>query len=218
MDGPFLSPLPSSLAIWIMGVPFCSPAEIFSGRSEPWKALHRHERQQVIKDVLRTLADDRYGTYAFAVAVHKKSFPNDDPMKIAFEELCNRFDIFLKSENAKLDRNHHHRGMIVLDESTYETTLQQLAKDFRKIGTRWGVTKNIAEVPLFVDSRASRLIQLADHVAYSVFRFYESDDLNYVKTILPKFHSDSATGKIHGLVHKQTFDLGCMCQACLSRR
>lgn len=193
-------------------------AEIFSGRTIPWKPLQRPDRQTVIKEVLQTLVDDRYGSYAFAVAVHKKSFPNDDPMEIAFEELCNRFDIFLKSENAKIDNKHHHRGMIILDESVYETTMQKMAVDFRKLGTRWGVTRNLAEVPLFVNSRASRLIQLADHVAYSVFRFYEADDFNYIKAILPKFHADSATGKIHGLLHKQTFDLNCMCQACFSRR
>jgi hypothetical protein len=193
-------------------------SEVFGGKSEPWKSLMRSERQQAIKDVLKTLADDHYGTFAFAVAVHKQSFPNNDPMEVAFEELCNRFDIFLKGENAKIDKSNHHRGMIVLDESSYETTLQKLAVNFRKFGTRWGVTRNIAEVPLFVDSKASRIIQLADHVAYAVFRFYESNDMNYIKAILPKFHADSVTKKIHGLVHKQTFDLNCMCQACLSRR
>jgi hypothetical protein len=111
-----------------------------------------------------------------------------------------------------------HRGMIVLDESAYETTLQRLATQFRSVGTRWGVLRNLAEVPLFVDSRSSRIIQLADHVAYAVFRAYEADDLTYLMPILHEFHADQQSGRIHGLVHKQALNPRCMCHACLSRR
>jgi hypothetical protein len=75
----------------------------------------------------------------------------------------------------------------------------------------------MADVPLFVDSRACRVIQLADHIAYSVFRYYEADDASYVKPILRKFFAEPG-GKIHGLMHKQTYDLGCLCPACMSRR
>lgn len=85
-------------------------------------------------------------------------------MEIAFEDLCSRFDIMLRRQPG------NHRGLIILDESTYETTLQGLARDFRTLGTRWNVIRNIVEVPLFVDSKASRCVQIADHVAYAVYR------------------------------------------------
>ena len=76
--------------------------------------------------------------------------------------------------------------------------------------------RNMAEVPLFVDSRASRLVQLADHVAYAVFRRYESGDASFLDPILPRF--DEEDGKLHGLVHMQTVNPHCMCPACMSRR
>lgn len=193
-------------------------SEIWRGKSGPWAQLDRPTRQQALKNVLGVLARDDWGTYAFAVVVHKKSFPNDDPMEIAFEEICRRFDLQLSMMNKDVNWKEQNRGMLIFDESAYETTLQRLAKDFRQFGTKWGVLKNLAEVPLFVDSRASRIIQLADHVAYSVFRAYEAADFNYLNVVLKKFHSDGSTGKLHGLVHKQTHDLNCMCQACLSRR
>jgi hypothetical protein len=55
------------------------------------------------------------------------------------------------------------RGMLILDKTTRETSLQKLSREFRKVGTQWGVLKNIADTPFFVDSRASRLVQIADH-------------------------------------------------------
>ena len=76
--------------------------------------------------------------------------------------------------------------------------------------------RNLAEIPLFVDSRASRLVQVADHVAYAVFRRYNAGDTQYFDIISSKF--DSSEGVIHGLAHKQTYDSKCMCIACMTRR
>jgi hypothetical protein len=55
--------------------------------------------------------------------------------------------------------------LVILDESAHETTLQAMARDFRTLGTEWGVIRNLADTPLFLDSRASRVVQLADHVS-----------------------------------------------------
>lgn len=193
-------------------------SEIFRGKTPPWDRIRsRDDRRQVLKDVLQVLADDHYGNYAFAVAVHKRSYPGRDPVELAFEELCNRFNRQLVRENESKEKKHHQRGLIIFDQSAHETALQQLVRNFRDVGTRWGVIKNLADVPLFVDSRSSRLIQLADHVAYSVFRFYEHDDNTYLKVVLPKFHADIG-GTIHGLIHKQMVEPKCMCPACMSRR
>jgi len=108
------------------------------------------------------------------------------------------------------------RGMIILDKTTRETSLQKLSREFRKAGTRWGSLKNIADTPFFVDSRASRLVQIADHVAYSVFRRYNSGDAQYIDIIANRF--DEADGIIHGLSHKHNSRDTCTCPGCLSRR
>jgi len=84
------------------------------------------------------------------------------------------------------------------------------------VGTQWGVLRNLADTPLFVDSRASRLVQIADHVAYSVFRRYNTGDAQYFDIIASRF--DEADGVIHGLVHKHSERYSCTCPACLSRR
>lgn len=85
------------------------------------------------------------------------------------------------------------------------------------VGTRWGTTiRNLAETPLFVDSRASRVVQLADHISYAVFRRYNAGDTSYFDIIASKF--DSAGGTVHGLNHKQTYNPTCMWVACHTRR
>ena len=114
------------------------------------------------------------------------------------------------------DAGDRQRGLLILDNSSHETSLQRLANEFRAYGTRWGIIRNLADTPFFVDSRASRLVQLADHVAYAVFRRYNASDTQYFDIIAAKF--DSADGVLHGLSHKQNNNPSCMCPACMSRR
>ena len=166
----------------------------------------------IIKSVLMVLAKSYDTARAFACAVHKPSFGSVDHMGLAFEDLCSRFDRYLGRLRQTGDRQ---RGLLILDESAHETTLQQMAQNFRTIGTRWGVVRNLADTPLFVDSRASRVVQLADHVAYAVFRRYDRGDTQYFDSIAAKF--DMVENVVHGLSHKHRLDTQCMCLACITR-
>ena len=115
-------------------------------------------------------------------------------MEVAFEQLSSRFDQFL----LRLHRqNDTQRGINIFDKSTYEATIQTLATDFRTIGHTWGILRNLSEVPLFIDSRASRLIQLADVVAYSAHLHYERKMPQMFDMIRSRI--DSANGIFHGL-------------------
>ena len=188
-------------------------SESFSRRRQPWKGLSQEEARGTIKSVLDVLAKAFDTARAFACVVHKASFPGQDPMEVAFEDLCSRFDRYLQRLWADGDRQ---RGLVILDKSSHETTLQKMSVEFRTLGTRWGVIRHLADTPLFVDSRASRVIQLADHVAYAVFRRYQSGDAQYLDRIAHKF--DAEDGIVHGLAHKERGNPLCMCIACFSRR
>jgi len=188
-------------------------AEIFSGRTKPWSDItEKDDRRQIIKDVLNIVAEASRSTCTFACAVHKDSFPNEDPMEIAFEDLCSRFDKKLKRIAGKGEK---HKGLIILDESAYETSLQNLTRQFRTLGTRWNVIRNIADVPFFVDSKRSRCIQLADHIAYAVFRRYHAADTTYLDTILSRF--DRNNSALHGLSHKHSPAIQCSCPVCFGK-
>lgn len=187
-------------------------AEIFSGKKFPWNQFkEKKDRIQIILDVLRVLDRAYSEIVLFAYAVHKSSFPNEDPVVMAYEDLASRFNIYI--ENIQ----NSQRGLIILDKTSYETGLQNLALSIRRSGNRWGQQlRGIVEVPLFVDSVASRITQLADHIAYAVFRRYEANDLTYFNCIENRFYKRD--GIIHGLVHRQMIIKECTCPACITRR
>jgi hypothetical protein len=189
-------------------------AEIFRGVEPPWDTMNKGDRIKTIQNVLRTIDSANQGVVIFACAVHKASFPAEDPVIKAYEEITGRFDLYLQRLSAEGDIQ---RGLVVIDKSSYETGLQKLASQIRRSGNKWGsFTKQICEVPLFIDSRASRITQLADHIAYAVFRRYQSADINYFNRIEGRF--DRKDNVICGLVHRQTYNFNCTCPACITRR
>lgn len=189
-------------------------AEIFRGKIPPWdKIKDKKDRVKIIQEVLCVLQSAYSETVLFAYVIHKKSFSGEDPVIKAYENLASRFNTYLENRS----NSSPNKGLIILDKSSYETGLQNLALEIRHSGNRWGQQlRNIVEVPLFVDSTASRIIQFADHVAYAVFRRYEASDLTYFNCIENRFFQDQ--GVIHGLVHRQTVNINCTCPACLSRQ
>ena len=120
-------------------------SEAYARRSRPWKDLTQDDARGMIKSVLDVLAKAYDTARAFACVVHKASFPNQDPMEVAFEDLCSRFDRYLQRLRANGDTQ---RGLLILDKSAHETTLQQMSVGFRTLGTRWGVIRHLADTPL----------------------------------------------------------------------
>ena len=187
---------------------------MYHARGE-YRRLGLGPSRTLIGDGLRALDATTQSTRLFAVAVHKAAISPRDPIEYAFEQICNRFDRFLnRLYHAEQNRQ---RGLIVFDESRYEGRLQTLAIDFRTIGHTWGVTRSLIEVPLFVNSKATRMVQLADLVSYAVWRRYEKNDPQYFDIISSRF--DKEGNVIHGLVHyTPEGDFSCKCLVCSQRR
>lgn len=162
-----------------------------------WRQFPLPQRIEAIKDALQVLASSHVSNRIFACVIRKAVISPKDPVEYAFEQLASRFDYFLRRLHKSGDSQ---RGIIIFDKSTYETTIQNLATDFRKIGHTWDILRNLAEVPLFIDSRASRLIQLADLVAYSIFRKYEQNDNQFYSII--EHRLDHEGGQVHGLCER----------------
>ena len=182
-------------------------ADIFSGKNH-WRGIEKAPRIQLYREALEILARAAQ-VRLFGSAVHKAALSPDDPMEFGFEQICNRFDRFLGRLHKAGDTQ---RGLIVLDESVYETSLQTLSHEFRSIGHRWGQLHNLADVPLFVNSKATRLVQFADLIAYALRRYYEFGEDEYFNIIAHKF--DALGGIVHGLVHYRPQDQACGCFYC----
>ena len=183
---------------------------IASHREEPWHSCPTEQRNSIIDTLCRIISSHR--VVLFGIALEKSMARN--PVARAFEEICNRCDLFLRRLHAQGDTQ---RGLIIFDESRYEASLQTLLAEYRVFGTRYGATvKNFADVPFFANSKATRLLQLADLVAYAVYRRYERGDTRLLDKIIQKF--DTENGVMHELVHLTTASTTCTCPACLSRR
>jgi hypothetical protein len=184
--------------------------DIFGGR-EHWRGVEKDKRFEAYKRALNILAADK-GVTLFGAVINKAALTPADPIEYAFEQLANRFDLYLARMHKQ---GNTQRGLIILDKSTYETSIQTLAREFRDVGHRWGQLRGMADVPLFVDSRATRMVQYADMVAYALRRYYINHENEYFAIISKQF--DREGGVVHGLVHYTPPMSGCRCPPCLQK-
>jgi len=104
-------------------------------------------------------------------------------------------------------RNDTQRGIIIFDKSSTEQRIQRLARTFKYSGHATGKTRNYAEVPLFLDSTSSRLIQLADLVTYAMYQHYEHGMSSYFDVIKHRFHrSNTQNQGLCELIEEQPGD------------
>lgn len=178
-----------------------------------WRSIKdRTLRREHVKSALATARQLQGHLALFGVVVEKAAVAGEDPVEYAFEQIVSRFDTFLKRQHRK---GNTQRGLIILDKSTMETRMQTLARDFRKNGSRWGSVTNLADVPMFVDSAATRAVQYADLVSYALWQRFEKQDPEFLNQVADLF--DHEGGVVHGLLHKSLNGLSCDCPYCMSR-
>jgi hypothetical protein len=193
-----------------------------NGNGEPWSSMAREKRNNLVLQVYDVLASFGGNVTLFAVAMHKKSFLTSEPVQRTCEEIAGHFDAYLtrqEVEYAKGEKqrgNEKQRGIMVFDESRHAKTLHALLTEFRTTGASFGKVRHMAEIPMFTDSKLTRMLQFADFVAYAVFRRYQRHDAQFLDKILHRF--DQTGGKLHGLVHLVSNYRECFCPACLTRR
>ena len=168
-------------------------APMHGGRG-PWRRIERQVRRDAIRNALRTGVADNQHARVFGAVIHKDHCGQRDTVELAFEELCRRFDTYLAGMHRQ---KNTQRGIIILDKSSTEQRVQRLAREFKYNGHAGGRTMNYAEVPLFLDSQASRLIQLADLVAYAMYQHYEHGNTVYMDLFRHRIHR--GTGQMGGL-------------------
>jgi Protein of unknown function (DUF3800) len=187
------------------------------GGAGRWRSVPRETRVTLQHRVAQLLLESRNRPTLLAVAAHKPSNTTGDPYERAYEEYFARANGFM---GRLAGSGEYHRCIAIADRSRLETRLQSLMAAWREFGASSGAAirpmRSFAEVPLFVDSGASRLVQLADFVAHWVFRAYEAQDGSILHGLAKGFDTDGA--KMHGLVHLIRGYRTCLCLACASRR
>ncbi|MEN2384865.1 DUF3800 domain-containing protein [Comamonas sp. A7-5] len=157
---------------------------------EMWHGIPPADRVQAVVDILALLSNPQLKVRVFASVIEKSLLHQDQILSKSFENVSSEFDKYLASMYLK---KNPQRGLVIFDKTSYEEKLQTLSHFFKHQGHTNGKLRNFAEVPLFLDSKASRLIQLADLVAYWIFRYFQSGDDRGFKLIQPYFHSYAGT-------------------------
>ena len=158
------------------------------GGKEYWRDIAPADRVQAVVDVLALLGDQQMKLQVFASVIEKSTMPQDQILTKSFEHVASAFDQQLT--NLWTRRKDPQRGLVIFDRTSYEEKLQALSSLFKHQGHSQGKLRNFCEVPLFLDSKASRLIQMADLIAYWIFRYFQSGDDRGFRLIEPYFHTD----------------------------
>ena len=195
-----------------------------------WRGVPAKVREETLAHIANLLTDERwrrggYPPVLFAVAMAKSSMEESrargrDPIERLYEEFFARCNAYMRRLAQDGDS---HRCLPILDESgKIEERLQTLMQIWRVRGATTSARidrplAGFADVPVFVDSRATRLIQLADFVCHTVYRHYITGyETREFKQILQGF--DRQGDQLHGLTHLTWGYYDCACPACASRR
>ena len=167
---------------------------MFSGHKQ-WRAIPRSLRHQVMSDALDLICQTR-DIRLIASCVSSDRTGAEEALIYDFEQVITRFDHFLARQYQHFGEKA--RGLAIFDKKDrHEQRLQNLVRNFIQQGHRWGKLRNYAEVPLFIDSQASRLIQLADLIAFALNRYLAQGDDRFYRIIEHNF--DTFRGRQHGL-------------------
>jgi hypothetical protein len=192
-------------------------SDIWAGR-KTWAHVAKADRNRLINGIFHQLGswrapsgrEPRY----FGVALHKPSFPKRR-IERAHEELFARFDEFVGRLHMGGDS---HRSLVVADDSSYEKLVQTLVPRWKVgVASRLGALHSFVEVPLYVSSEASRLIQVADFVAWAMSNYYQNGHSRHLQKIIHR-RFDADGGIQHGLAHLRRGYRTCICVPCESRR
>ncbi|KGX17305.1 hypothetical protein Y036_6050 [Burkholderia pseudomallei] len=145
------------------------------GGKDGWEKFTPTERAQASADVIRLLQIKNLKVLA-TVVEQSQFLRTADVLPYCYEMLATKFDDFLAYRYQRY--NDPQRGIFVLDRkrTQEEKDMQVLHQTFKTVGHANGRLRNFAEVPMFADSKSTRLIQLADSVVYWIFRRYQSHD------------------------------------------
>ena len=117
--------------------------------------------------------------------------------KKAYEFLLERIEHYMGEYHPK------HNALIIMDDTSKELNQAVAMKHafFQRAGNQHVSFNHIVEYPFFTRSELSNGIQLADLLAYNVYRAFKDENLDYpyYQLILPHFYKREAGSILDGL-------------------
>jgi len=161
-----------------------------------------------LADLVGTWNDSRL----FAEATNLNLFNLDISIfENAFTNVISRFDTFVGNYSRYSKKEFY--GLVIQDNNESQSLrLTGLMKKFHRIGTVWTQQTRIIETPLFVDSKLTVMVQMADICAYATRRFFENNETDLFDRIYDRFDRIPG-GSVVGIRH-YTGLFDCDCKVC----
>lgn len=185
-------------------------------QTEPYVHLTLSERQRFINDVADCVSDWGFARL-FAECIDKVHFnPQIARLSLdeqAFEQLISRFERYL--QNIDGPNGQRTFGLLVHDNNeTVARKHTRMMRTFHQRGTLWIDIQRIIETPLFVDSKLTSMVQIADLCSYSLRRYIENGEEHLFAKIYNR--ADRHLGRVVGVRHFT--NEACQCTICLGHR
>ena len=184
--------------------------------TEPYVHLTWEERRQAVLKVAETVSRWRFARL-FAECVDKSHFdPERSRQSVseqAFEQVVSRFERFLQNMGGLGAQRSH--GLLVHDNN--ETVARKhtgMMRSFHATGTLWTSVDCIIETPMFVDSKLTRMVQIADLCAYALRRYLENGETGLFRPIFKR--ADRIGNVAVGVRHFSR--PACDCAICLAHQ
>jgi len=182
-------------------------------RTEEYIHLTYDERKALLVELAKCVSGWGFARL-FGECIDKIFF---DPTKTTqsideqtFEQVVSRFEQYLESTG---NNEHRNYGLLIHDNNhTVSKKHTELMCEFFKDGTLWTKVHNIIETPLFVDSKLTSMVQIADLCSYSIRRYLENGEDELFDHIFNR--ADRRYGLAVGVRHYT--DRGCKCKICSS--
>jgi hypothetical protein len=183
--------------------------------TENYIHLTRQERKQLLIEVSEIIRSWDFSRL-FAECIDKVYF---DPVMAkntieeqSFEQIVSRFEQYLQITSHSCPVPN--MGMLIHDNNpTMSNNLTALMIKFHTKGTLWTKVTNIIETPLFVDSKLTGMVQIADLCCYALRRYLENAETELFSNIFSR--ADKKDGRVVGVRHYTK--PGCRCYICTSR-
>ncbi len=183
-------------------------------KTEPYIHLTRDERFQALRE-LADLAGSWQDSRIFFEGAAKAAYRTGRTPAIdeeSFTQVVSRFQHFLRNRGFALTARI--MGMLVHDNNeTVATRFTNLMRDFHARGTTYTLIPDIVETPLFVDSRLTSMVQIADLCAYAVRRFLENGETDLFDRVYQR--TDRSGGVVVGGRHFTGGASPCRCRICV---
>lgn len=172
------------------------------------------ERQDAFLDAVYSVIEDAWfpNLIVFITAIHESAVETPrQVLRACLEDICERFNLFLVRQ---YKAGFKDKGLLIMDQSGRTQRVRECMDEFERHGTTHGYLGNIVDVPYFGDSEHTRMLQLADLVAWAGGRYFNKSDDTYLNKIWDRLDRVENTDRLVGLKHITGDTYHCQCRAC----